>query len=100
MILYIHKKGDNDPYLFTISLFSSAAAPCHFSVSASISEDIIFISKPDFAIFACSSESNLTAFKGLLVVPCFYELISINITWTVIGHLMLVSDWSRYDDLS
>lgn len=52
-----------------MSLFSSA--PCHLSVSASISEDIIFISKPDLAIFACSSESNRTAFKGLLVVPCF-----------------------------
>lgn len=64
-------------YLFTMSLFSSAAAPCHFSVSASISEDIIFISKPDFAIFACSSESNLTAFRGLLVVPCFYEAMNI-----------------------
>lgn len=59
-----------------MSLFSSAAAPCHLSVSASISEDIIFISRPDFAIFACSSESNLTAFKGLLVVPCFWKILS------------------------
>lgn len=60
---------------FTMSLFSSRALPlsCHFSVSASISEVINFISRPALAIFACSSLSNRTGFSGLLVVPCFWN---------------------------
>ncbi len=56
---------------FTISLFSSFAL-FHLSVSASISLVTIFISKPLFAIFSCSSVSRRAGFKGFDVVPCFY----------------------------
>lgn len=48
---------------------------CHFSVSASISLVASFISSPDLAIFSCSSVSSLTAFRGFVVVPCFYNTI-------------------------